>query len=178
MWESLCSETLCPLRNPVLTVPLCPIFHLSALRNRGHTPFPEFVSQYPGPSNFFHEIFFFFCLMWLSLEEAKRMKRRREGDGLRVLSSWAQMGLPSSGSCNASAKETSSQSRVFPELRIPFHWDTVPLQSCMVSWALCFRILSHWDTFSPQNCMVSGLLSPRIPTHLGRIHFLIQLHGD
>lgn len=158
MWKSLCSEKLCPLRNPVLAVALCPIFPLSALRNRKdiHPSQNSSLHNLDPPISFMR----FFCLMWLSLEEAKRMQRRREGDGLRVLSSWVQMGVPSAVSHVSG----------FPSIGTLFHFRAVWFPGPCVSGCFPTGI-----PFPPQNCMVSGLLSPRIPIHLGRIHFLIQL---
>ena len=69
------------------------------------------------------------------------MQRRNE---LRFPGSSAQL-RPSPGSCNASAEEASTElcgSLSSPVSEVPFLWDTVP----------------------PQSCVVPGLPSPRTPT--------------
>ena len=130
---------------------LCPI---SAPGSRGQPCLD--LSLHPGPSSKSLS-WDFLSAVTLSLEDAKKKrsneeKRWRERVGLRLLSSSVQLGIPSPRSYNTSAEEASCQSYVVSELpclRIPFHWDNVPPQNCVVPGPPCLRIPSLTGIHSP-----------------------------
>jgi hypothetical protein len=114
-----------------------------------------------------------------TMKRRRAMKRRRR---LRLLSFSAHLGTSSPGSGNVSLRGASSQSREVPGLpclRMPFPWDTVPLQSSAVLGLPCLRLIFHWDSFFLQSCMVAGLSSYNRTFHLSRSSVFIEkiLHG-
>jgi hypothetical protein len=73
-------------------------------------------------------------------------RKEEERRGAEAPGFSAQLRILSPGSCSASAEAASAQSCVvagLPCLRMPFQWDSVP----------------------PQSCVIPGLLSPRTPSH-------------
>ena len=55
-------------------------------------------------------------------------------------------------------------------LRMPFPWNSVPPQSCVVPALLCLRIPFHCNTFSTQSYMVIGLPRPSDLSRNTHIH--------
>jgi hypothetical protein len=123
---------------------------------------------HPGPSN---KSFMRFAAWWDSLigrrREAMKSRRERRSGGLRLLNCSAQLGIPSPGSCKASAEEGGFLSELCGSC-LRDHWDIVPSHSCVVPGPLCLRTPFHWDTFSLQSCVVPGFQVPGCPFHLSR----------